>query len=101
DIWRGSLDIAYQPICLKVLRYFPMKNNRNTSFKACLKEVMVWRQLHHPHILPLLGVNEDLFAPGFCLISLWMCHSNIIQYLQDHPKAAHERLELVCIQSES
>ncbi|PBK85265.1 kinase-like protein, partial [Armillaria gallica] len=59
------------------------------------KEVVVWRQLRHPHILPLLGVNEDLFAPRFCLISPWMRHGNIIEYLQDNPRAAHERLELI------
>ncbi|KAK0472886.1 kinase-like domain-containing protein [Armillaria novae-zelandiae] len=39
---------------------------------------MVWRQLHHPYILPLLGMNEDLFRPRFCLISPWMHHGNII-----------------------
>ncbi|KAK0479287.1 hypothetical protein IW261DRAFT_1316708, partial [Armillaria novae-zelandiae] len=82
DIWRGSLDIVRQPVCLKVLRYFPTKNNRDAAFKACLKEVMVWRRLRHPHILPLLGINEDLFGPRFCLISPWMRHGNIIEYLQ-------------------
>ncbi|KAK0207432.1 hypothetical protein IW262DRAFT_1282122, partial [Armillaria fumosa] len=55
----------------------------------------VGQLLHHLHILPLLGVNENLFTPRFCLISSWMCHGNIIQYLQDNPNAAQEQLELV------
>ncbi|KAK0465850.1 kinase-like domain-containing protein, partial [Armillaria novae-zelandiae] len=58
-------------------------------------EVMVWKQLHHPYILPLLGMNEDLFGPRFCLISLWMHHGNIIEYLQDNPNDPRERLELI------
>ncbi|KAK0477408.1 kinase-like domain-containing protein, partial [Armillaria novae-zelandiae] len=59
-----------------------MKNNHDTSFKACLKEVMVWRQLCHPYILPLLGMNEDLFGPRFCLISPWMHHITCLQIIK-------------------
>ncbi|KAG7448879.1 uncharacterized protein BT62DRAFT_965523 [Guyanagaster necrorhizus] len=103
DTWRGNLELERLPVCLKVLRYFPTNVGRGSSFKVnidkcrvkptliwCLsqdhlKEVMVWRQVRHPRILPLLDVNEDLFAPRFCLISSWMYQSNIIEYLQRNP----------------
>ncbi|KAG7448860.1 kinase-like protein [Guyanagaster necrorhizus] len=56
---------------------------------------MVWRQLRHPYILPLLGVNEDLFAPRFCLISPWMRQGNIIEYLHKNPQDSHKRPKFV------
>ncbi|KAK0470529.1 kinase-like domain-containing protein, partial [Armillaria novae-zelandiae] len=46
--------------------------------RAYLDEVIVWRKLRHPRILPLLGVNENILSPCPCLISPWM--RNIIDY---------------------
>ncbi|KAF8989999.1 hypothetical protein BDZ89DRAFT_923820, partial [Hymenopellis radicata] len=68
DIWKGTIDDI--PVCVKVLRLF-------TADKAgqdldCYQEALVWKQLQHPNVLPFLGVNEDLLAPSFCLISPWM-----------------------------
>ncbi len=57
------------------------------------QEALVWRQLHHPNVLPFLGVSEDLFAPSYCLISPWMVNGNIISYLETHP--GHDRLTSV------
>ncbi|KAK0213802.1 kinase-like domain-containing protein, partial [Armillaria fumosa] len=54
------------------------------------QEALVWRQLRHPNVLPFLGVNEDLFAPRYCLVSPWMGNGNIMSYLQAHPD--HDRL---------
>ncbi|KAE9402996.1 hypothetical protein BT96DRAFT_990639 [Gymnopus androsaceus JB14] len=48
-------------------------------------QALLWRQLKHPNILPLLGVNTDLFSPSFCLISPWMENGNIISYLKQNP----------------
>ncbi|KAE9390765.1 hypothetical protein BT96DRAFT_797939, partial [Gymnopus androsaceus JB14] len=53
----------------------------------------LWRQLKHPNILPLLGVNAELFNPSFCLISPWMANKDIISYLKQNFK--HSRHEVV------
>ncbi|KAE9393864.1 kinase-like protein, partial [Gymnopus androsaceus JB14] len=45
-------------------------------------EALIWRQLQHPNILPLLGVNAELFSPSFCLISPWMENKDIITFLR-------------------
>ncbi|KIK63716.1 hypothetical protein GYMLUDRAFT_221981 [Collybiopsis luxurians FD-317 M1] len=52
-------------------------------------EALVWRQLKHPNILPLLGVNSELFSPSFCLVSPWMANKDIITYLRRNPD--HDR----------
>jgi hypothetical protein len=52
---------------------------------------MTWKTLRHPNILPLIGVimSESQFA----MISDWMVHGNINDFVKAHPDA--NRLELV------
>ncbi|KAJ3781524.1 kinase-like domain-containing protein [Lentinula aff. detonsa] len=44
------------------------------------KEVLLWRQLKHPNILPFLGINTELFSPSYCIISPWMSNGDIMSY---------------------
>ncbi|PBK74598.1 kinase-like protein [Armillaria solidipes] len=88
DIWKGNLHETQ--VCLKVLRVFIPGGAREKLLRDFCQEALVWRQLHHPNVLPFLGVSEDLFAPSYCLISPWMVNGNIISYLETHPD--HDRL---------
>ncbi|KAK0222060.1 kinase-like domain-containing protein [Armillaria fumosa] len=82
DIWKGRLhDIQ---VCLKVLQIF----EPGVKADFC-QEALVWRQLHHPNVLPFLGVSKTLFTPRYCLISPWMDNGNIMSYLQVHPDHNH------------
>ncbi|KIK58523.1 hypothetical protein GYMLUDRAFT_1005780 [Collybiopsis luxurians FD-317 M1] len=85
DIWKGLL--GEQPVCLKVLRMFLDSDAkmRKKVLHAFCNEALVWRQLDHPNILPLLGVNVSLFAPSFCLISPWMHNGDINRYMRVTP----------------
>ncbi|PBK78438.1 hypothetical protein ARMSODRAFT_998509 [Armillaria solidipes] len=91
DIWKGRLHNTQ--VCLKVLRIFISGEDRAKVIRDFCQEVLVWRQLQHPNVLPFLGVSEDLFAPSYCLISPWMVNGNIMSYLQAHPD--HDRLTSV------
>ncbi|KAK0498047.1 kinase-like domain-containing protein, partial [Armillaria luteobubalina] len=88
DIWKGRF--RNTQVCLKVLRVFGTKEWRAKVLWEFCQEALMWRQLQHPNILPFLGVSEELFAPRYCLISLWMVNGNIISYLKTHPD--HDRL---------
>lgn len=57
---------------------------------------MAWKALHHPNVLPLLGVimTQDLFA----MVSEWMPNGNINQFVIAHWDA--NRFELVSSPSE-
>ncbi|KAK0209773.1 kinase-like domain-containing protein [Armillaria fumosa] len=86
DIWKGRMD--GELICIKILHIF-MDNGieeRNRMIKDFCHEVLVWRNLYHPSILPFLGVSRDLFAPSFCLISPWMEYGNIMACLKERPQ---------------
>jgi serine/threonine protein kinase len=51
----------------------------------------MWRALHHPNVLPLLGVvvNEARFA----MVSEWIANGSIDEFIKAHPDA--NRFELV------
>ena len=55
------------------------------------KEVVVWKSLHHPNVLPLLGVTmgKRLFA----MVSEWMINGNINEFVEAHRDV--NRFELV------
>uniref|UniRef100_A0A0W0FW06 Protein kinase domain-containing protein n=1 Tax=Moniliophthora roreri TaxID=221103 RepID=A0A0W0FW06_MONRR len=90
DIYRGTTGM--RPVCLKLLRMFVESDlaARNQLVSQFCHEALIWRQLKHPNVLPFLGVNTAIFAPGFCLISPWMDNGDIITYLKNNP--THDRL---------
>ena len=43
---------------------------------------MTWKSLHHPNVLPLLGVTMS--NNQFAMISEWMVNRNINEYIKAH-----------------
>ncbi|KAJ7584946.1 hypothetical protein C8J56DRAFT_1053351 [Mycena floridula] len=84
DVYKGKLN--GEAVCLKALRFFVERPEMaQTLLSDCCREALVWKQLNHPNVLPFLGVNVDLFAPSFCLVSPWMSNGNLMQFLQRNP----------------
>lgn len=54
------------------------------------REVMTWKTLRHPNVLPLLGVT--IVDKRFAMVSEWMEHGNIIEFLES---VNADRLKLV------
>ncbi|KAF8162035.1 kinase-like domain-containing protein [Mycena galopus ATCC 62051] len=90
DIWKGKVE--NKTVCLKVLRVFLSDLDRQKLFKSFTKEVLIWRQLRHPNILLLLGINMDEFFPSFTLISPWLAQGNISRFLEINPNH-----DLICL----
>lgn len=59
------------------------------------KEVVTWKYLQHPNVLPLIGVIMNKFH--FAMVSEWMKSGNINEFLKTHPGA--DRLGLVGLPS--
>ncbi|KAF9064915.1 kinase-like domain-containing protein, partial [Rhodocollybia butyracea] len=91
DVWIGHLKEAR--VCIKVLRFFLQGSNRETLLKALSNEVLLWRQLKHPNILPFLGINTELFSPSFCIVSPWMYNGDIISYTQNYSTNLETKLK--------
>ena len=45
-----------------------------------LREIDIWKQLHHPNVLPLLGVLSG-FMDDLGMVSPWCAHGDINTYL--------------------
>ena len=62
-----------------------------TAMQTFCKEVVTWKALCHPNVLPLLGVTmgKRLFA----MVSEWMVNGNIIEFVEAHRNA--NQFELV------
>ena len=58
--------------------------------KFC-KEAVTWRTLHHPNVLPLIGVT--MTETKFVMVSDWMVNGNLNEFVEANPDA--DRLKLV------
>lgn len=43
---------------------------------------MLWKKLNHDHILPFLGVSEEVFKNSFCMIAPWMENGSVRNYME-------------------
>ncbi|KAG7094838.1 hypothetical protein E1B28_005647 [Marasmius oreades] len=94
DIYKGtSGDMS---VCLKVLRVHlaETEEKKRRIIADFCQEALIWTQLRHPNILPLLGVNTELFPSGFCLVSPWMGNGDIVSFLKLNPN--HDKLQPIC-----
>ena len=108
DVWKG--DHCGRDVAVKVMRIYSeseLQRVIGVSYWLCslfpcarvltlprqrfCKEVVVWKALQHPNVLPLIGVTMS--ETRFAMISDWMANGNITSFVKAHPDA--NRLELV------
>jgi len=104
DVWQGT----YSGMSVAVKRLRVGENDDLTKlYKVCgvnpsgmsaeehaqrfCKEVVIWKRLSHPNVLPLLGISTN--GNALRMISKLMNHGNITAYLRAQPSA--NRLQLV------
>ena len=56
------------------------------------KEVILWNSLSHPNVLKLIGILCDIERYQLAMVSGWMAHGNIMEYITEN---ATDRSELV------
>ncbi|KAJ7501742.1 kinase-like domain-containing protein [Mycena galericulata] len=67
------------------------EESRRVRLKFC-REALVWKDLRHPYILSFIGIDRDNFPPSLCMVSPWMEHSTVLNYLKEHGYAHVNRL---------
>lgn len=77
----------------------PPTESKHTRFSTFIQrlcqEVVGWRHLIHPNILPLLGVSMIPDSNRFDILTRWMPSGNLMQYAKSNSKV--NRLQLVRI----
>ncbi|KAF7373453.1 Kinase-like protein [Mycena sanguinolenta] len=90
DIFRASYN--EKPVALKRMRYFLRGAElRRVHLKFC-REALVWKDLRHPHILSFLGIDRNSFPATLCMVSPWMKHGTVMNYLQRQGHANVDKL---------
>ncbi|KAJ7141857.1 kinase-like domain-containing protein [Mycena crocata] len=90
DIYRASYE--NQTVALKSMRHFLRGGElRRVRWEFC-REALVWKDLHHPHILTFLGIDRESFPSTLCMVSPWMEHGTVLTYLHDHGHANVDKL---------
>lgn len=59
------------------------------------RELKVWGAVDHPNLLPLIGFHLSDDMATALLISPFMAHGHIQEYLEKHKPTAQKRLQLV------
>ncbi|KAF8187358.1 hypothetical protein K438DRAFT_1517593, partial [Mycena galopus ATCC 62051] len=80
DIFKGEFNKKI--VCIKVLRIFTTELQLDKIYKALAREVLIWKELSHPNVLPLLGIHLIVRKPSFCLVSPWMKNGNVMAFLK-------------------
>ena len=60
----------------------------NGFTQAFYRETLLWKGLTHDHVLPFLGVTEDVFPRTICMVTPWMKNGNIMEYIDVQLKDA-------------
>jgi serine/threonine protein kinase len=71
----------------------PARTRFSTLNQRFCREIVGWKHLSHPNILPLLGVSVSTNPYRFRIISEWMPNGNVMLYTRSNPEA--NRLQLV------
>ncbi|KAF7341251.1 Argonaute-like protein [Mycena venus] len=90
DIYKGELDT--EDVCIKVLRIFTTELRLDKIYKELAREVLIWKELSHPNVLPLLGIDLIARKPSCCLVSPWMKNGNVMAFLETHPNFSKSSL---------
>lgn len=76
-------------------RTWPGDYGRLFSIQRLCREVLIWKRLSHPNILPLLGVSMSNSPQYFRIISEWMPNGHVTEYIRSNPEV--NRLRLVSL----
>ncbi|KAJ7586684.1 kinase-like domain-containing protein, partial [Mycena floridula] len=93
DVYRGVLSSG-QVVGSNILVIY--RTYLTDHMQSWSREIILWSQLSHPNILPLYGIYylDDPRGSPVCMISPWMEHGNIVQFLKGPPEHIN-RLALI------
>jgi len=87
DIYRG--EYKGKPVALKRLRVY-RTNDDVRAWQDFYREAIIWKNLDHDHVLPLLGVDNCTFQQNLCMVIPWMEYGNV-RHVIDKLKEVDEK----------
>ncbi|KAJ7349717.1 kinase-like domain-containing protein [Mycena albidolilacea] len=90
NVYRASYD--NKPVALKVMRHFSQGSELRDILLKLSREALVWKELHHPHILTFIAIDQDSFPSTLGMVSPWMGHGTVLNYLNVHGRSSVDKL---------
>ncbi|KAJ3474540.1 hypothetical protein NLI96_g12402 [Meripilus lineatus] len=92
DVYKGSLN--GHDVALKVMRIFLRQSQveREKTYRAMRKEILVWSHMEHQNLLPLYGIDQTSIPSGPCLVSPWLKNGDIMNFLETTMDTTHDVL---------
>ena len=110
--YRGGFADVYSgkclgfPVAIKCLRMYMWDSDRTfkvrpivlmhhlypSSIQRLCREVVGWKHLSHPNVLPLIGISVLANPRCFLILTEWMPNGNVMQYARSNPRANRLRL---------
>ncbi|KAJ8085534.1 hypothetical protein PM082_004352 [Marasmius tenuissimus] len=81
DVWKGTIGHSSEVVCLKVVRVYLNSDMQKLSIEY-QREAILWRQMKHPNLLPLLGIYQLEHTDELCMISPWMENGNLVEFMK-------------------
>ncbi|KAJ6605484.1 kinase-like domain-containing protein [Mycena vulgaris] len=81
----SSVSIAGRKVAIKQYSLNADPRQLSVSRERFLREAAILHSLHHPCILPFLGVLDD--PSRLCIVTSWMVNGELNGYLKHHPDA--------------
>lgn len=72
---------------------YPLTYRCSPQIKRFCQEIIGWKRLSHPNVLPLLGAYVSTDPQCFRIVSDWMRNGNVMEYARSNPVV--NRLQLV------
>ncbi|TCD66170.1 hypothetical protein EIP91_001724 [Steccherinum ochraceum] len=81
DVFMGTF--RGEKVALKRLRVYLMAvESQKASMKQLFyRESLLWKNLVHEHIVPFIGVAEDVFPGTICMVIQWMDNGSLRQHI--------------------
>ncbi|TCD66394.1 hypothetical protein EIP91_001385 [Steccherinum ochraceum] len=81
DVYVGTY--GGMKVALKCLRMYILagSNQKFGMMKAFCRESLVWKNLVHEHIVPFIGVADDVFPDTICMVIQWQDRGSLRHYL--------------------
>ncbi|KAJ6624689.1 kinase-like domain-containing protein [Mycena sp. CBHHK59/15] len=57
-------------------------DSQKSRLQFC-REALLWQTLRHPFILPMIGIDSEIFPSSFCMVSPWMEHGTVLTYIRE------------------
>ncbi|KAJ7147395.1 kinase-like domain-containing protein, partial [Mycena filopes] len=81
DIYRASY--GSKTVALKHMRQF----TQSSELHDVRLKLIDWKNLHHPYILPFMGIDRESIPASLCIVSPWMENGMILDHLNAHGRS--------------